>query len=182
MNFEYETERLLLKILPPTARNTAHVLDFYNRNRESFERYEAARPPRFYTTSYQNSLLTCEYNLAMRQSSLRFWLYEKENPHQIIGTICFHRITHSVYQTCEVGYKTDGAFRRKGYAKEALTFGIKLMFDELKLHRIEAFVMPENTPSIHLLESLHFEREGICRQSICIRGNWEDHALYALIK
>ena len=56
------------------------------------------------------------------------------------------------------------------------------MFDDLKLHRIEAFVMPENNPSIKLLESLYFQKEGLLQKNAKIQGHWEDHILYGLVQ
>lgn len=182
MEFQYETEHLILKVLNPSPLNALAVLDFYNKNRAIFEQYEAARPENFYTTEYVHSVLTCEYNLAIQKKAVRFWIFEKTNPEHIIGTISFFNITHSIYDRCETGYKLDPDYWHKGYAKEALQKGISIMFYELNLHRIEAYVMEENTASIYLLKSLQFQHEGTTRQSIRIRGKWEDHMLFALLK
>ena len=57
-----------------------------------------------------------------------------------------------------------------------------MMFEQLHLHRIEAYVMKDNAPSIHLLMALNFEYEGICRKSIRICDTWEDHMLFSLLK
>ena len=50
MLLKYETERLVLKVLKPDA--AMMVLDFYNRDRELFERYETDRVPDFYTIQH----------------------------------------------------------------------------------------------------------------------------------
>jgi len=63
-----------------------------------------------------------------------------------------------------------------------MEFGISLILDEAKFHRIEAYVMKENTASIRLLENLDFQYEGTCRQYARIRGRWEDHLLYSRIR
>ena len=89
---------------------------------------------------------------------------------------------HSIYDRCETGYKFDPEFWHKGYAREAMSFGISLMFNELNLHRVEAYVMKENIASIRLLSALDFQLEGICQKSIRIRGKWEDHMLFALVR
>lgn len=182
MNFEQETERLILKVLPPSWRSAEAVLDFYRKNRAVFERYEAARPANFYTRDHQKSVLTHEYNLAIENKCIRFWAYEKNNASRIIGTVCFYNITRSIYDRCETGYKFDQRFWHKGYAREAVETGISLMFGELGLHRVEAYVMEENTPSLRLLMELGFQYEGVCRQFARIRGSWEDHMLFARIR
>lgn len=182
MQFKYETPRVLLKILQPSAESADQTLQFYTKNRTLFERYEGARSADFYTREYQKNILTHEYNLALREQSFRFWIYEKQRTNQPIGTISFYNIIHSIYDRCETGYKFDPAFWHKGYARESMSFGISLMFGELNLHRIEAYVMKENVPSIRLLSALNFQLEGICQKSIRIRGSWEDHMLFALVK
>ncbi len=182
MLFEYHTQNLILKILSPAAENASAVLDFYSQNKDVFEPFEPARPENFYTEAYQNASLTCEFTLISKKEMLRFWVFEKNNPSQIIGTVSFFHIRRSVYACCETGYKFDQRYWHKGYAKEALAFGIGLMFEEYNLHRIEAFCMENNLSSIRLLKALGFAYEGTCRQSICVRGNWEDHMHFALLR
>ena len=182
MNFTCETKRLILRILHPTQESAAQVLAFHNKNRAAFERYEAARTEDFYTEACQKSLLSLEYDLALRQEGIRYYVYEKDNPSQIIGTICFYHIMYSIYNRCEAGYKFDSHYWHRGYATESLLFGIRLMTEELGLHRIEAYVMEENAASIRLLSALGFQYEGVCRQFIRIRDKWEDHMRFALIR
>lgn len=179
MNCTYETERLILRVL--RAENAPAVLQFYLDNRALFEQYEAARPDNFYTTRYQKTLLNAEYNLAFKLSAVRFYVFLKDAPEQIIGSICFRNITRAMLQSCEVGYKFDARFHHQGYAFEALTQGIDIIFQDVKLHRIVANVMPSNLPSIRLLENLDFSYEGLERQSALICGKWQDHARYALL-
>lgn len=180
MYLEYETERLLLKVL--RADDAKDVLQFYLDNQNLFEKYEPDRPENFYTISHQKAILLYEYNTTIKLTAVRFYVYRKEQPNQIIGTVGFRNMTRSIFQSCEVGYKFDEKYQRHGYASEALQMGISIMFEDQKLHRIEANVMPENASSVHLLESLGFLPEGICRQSILIRGKWEDHIRYSLIR
>lgn len=179
MNFSYETNRLILKILD--GNHAEDVLRFYLSNCEIFERYEAARPENFYTESYQRRVLNYEYNMSVRQTGVRFWVYEKTDPAHVIGTVCFRDITRMVYQSCEIGYKFDEYFWHKGYASEALRKCVQIAFDDLQLHRITAHIMPENISSIRLVERVGFQREGIARESALIRGVWEDHIVYSII-
>lgn len=180
MNMEYETKRLELKILPDTA--AFQVLRFYLDNQEIFEKYETDRIPNFYTEKFQKMLLQSEYNLAVKQSLIRFWVYEKGQTDRIAGTVSIHNIKRGFYQSCELGYKFDQQFWGKGYARESISKCIEIIFEELKLHRIEAYVLPENTTSGKLLRKLGFELEGVKRQNVKLHGLWRDHELYALLK
>lgn len=179
MEMVYETPRLLLKVLREDAADS--VLAFYVENREIFERYEIDRVENFYTWSHQAALLRCEYNMMERSQSARFWVFEKERPKRIIGTFSFHNIRYYAYRDCELGYKFHHEIWGKGYAKESIEKGIQVMFQEFKLHRIEAMVMPENERSKNLLHALGFEREGIKRQNVKLHGAWCDHEVYSLL-
>lgn len=182
MNYKYETSRLFLKILSDQPEHARQVLDFYNRNRLVFEKYEPTRPENFYTENYHRTLLHCEYQLFLKLKSMRYWIYEKSNPELIIGTVSFHNIVRSEFQSCGIGYKMDSEYWHLGMAKEAISFLMFQVFEELHLHRIEAYVMPENTNSIYLLDSLGFCREGLCRQTAKIQGRWTDHLLYSILR
>ena len=58
MFFQYETPRLLLKVL--RADCAPQVLDFYNRDKELFEMYEIDRVPDFYTVKHLQKVLRYE--------------------------------------------------------------------------------------------------------------------------
>ena len=182
MKFQYETRRLGLTLLKPSTRHARQVLDFYNRNRSVFEPYEAVRPADFYTERYQKAMLEFDYNQTVHNKSIRFWVYLRQDPSRIIGSICFYDVVRPIYNRCETGYKFDQRYWHRGYAKEAMEFGISLIFQEAGLHRIEAHVMKKNTASVSLLKNLDFQYEGTCRQYARIRGRWEDHLLFSRIR
>lgn len=48
-------------------------------------------------------------------------------------------------------------------------------FNVLKLHRIEANVMPRNIASKRVLEKCGFIEEGYSKKYLYINGVWEDH-------
>ena len=143
MLFAYETERLLLKIIKPDQADA--VLDFYMRDKELFEKFEPDRMPNFYTRQFQRQMLLFEYNMAVQGTLFRFYVYEKEHPERIIGTICVHHITRGFSEQCEVGYKFSSAYHHRGYATESLRFIMDLVFRDLKLHRAMAWALPDNT-------------------------------------
>lgn len=179
MQTTYETTRLLLRILTPAFSH--QVLTFYNENRDIFEPFEPAKPHNYYTPAYQKTLLTYEYNTALNEKGIRFWIFEKNDPDKIIGTISFLNIQKGILQTCQLGYKFHKDFHGQGYATEALKKSIEIIFKEVKLHRLEAFIMPSNSSSINLIRTLGFSYEGISYKNIKIQNKWEDHERYSLL-
>lgn len=179
LSFSYETNRLILKISSPGF--TGGVLDFLSRNRSDFEKYEPAVPENYYTADFQQTILKYEQQLACKLSYIRFYVFCRDDPSYIIGTVCLHNITRQAFSCCEIGYKFDSAYRRRGYAKEALSLALSVAFDRLNLHRVFARCLPENVPSRKLLLSLGFCEEGLEHECIRIQGVWRDHVRYALI-
>ena len=179
MLFEYRTERLLLKMIKPEQAD--QVLDFYLRDKKLFEQFEPARMENFYTFKFQKKVLSFEGKMTAQGSLYRYYVYEKHNPGRIIGTVCIHHINRGFFSSCEIGYKFSSAYHHMGYATETIKLIIETIFGELKLHRIVAWVLPDNMPSIRLLGRLGFQFEGICRDYLFLQGAWRDHAQYSLL-
>jgi len=179
MQTTHETDRLILKTINKEA--ATMVLSFYENNKSHFEPWEPKRSDNFYTLSYQKASLTAEYNQMTEGKLLRYWVFLKDNPEEIIGSVCFQNFLGEPYHSCSLGYKFNHKHLHQGYAQEGIGKGIKLMFNERKLHRIEAFILPNNKPSIKLIERLSFCYEGISNSFARIDGIWTDHKRYALI-
>lgn len=62
----------------------------------------------------------------------------------------------------------------------ALNIVLKKIFEELKLHRVEANVQPTNTASIKLVTRCGFLKEGFSRRYLKINNVWCDHFRFAL--
>lgn len=56
-----------------------------------------------------------------------------------------------------------------------------IIFDDMKLHRIEANIMPKNKQSLKVVEKLGFYDEGLAYKYLKINGKWEDHIHMVLL-
>lgn len=179
MNFELSTERLNLKVLGPEA--APMVLSFYQRNKDIFEKYEPILGNDFYTLERQKNILDFEHKNIMRLLMVRYWIFHKNNPTQIIGTVSYRNIVRPIYESCTIGYKMDRDYVNQGYCSEAIRATLPTVSSELGIHRFEALILPDNTPSIHLVEKLGFKFEGILRDKIIIHGERLDHCMYSYL-
>ncbi len=179
MQMTCTTDHLILTILHPN--DADKVLSFYEKNKEHFEPWEPERDPNFYTLAYHRLTLSIEYNLILHSKLLRFWVFHRDDPQTIIGSVNFYNIIQGSYSTCQLGYKLDRNYIGNGYAFESIQAGMGILFEEQPLHRIEANIMPSNQRSINLIEKLGFSYEGLSKSSIQINSKWEDHARYAFI-
>ena len=176
MQFSYETKRLQCMILSADA--APLVQHFYVQNASFLEPFEPKRPEKFYTVEFQRSNLTYEYQAFLKLTYMRYWLFIKDCPDEPIGSVCFSNILHGAFQKGIVGYKLGQKYCHQGYMREALSFLLPIITKELKLHRIEAYVQPDNYPSIRLLSKLHFVEEGYLQRYAEIQGTWTDHLLF----
>jgi ribosomal-protein-alanine N-acetyltransferase len=157
------------------------VLSCYEDNKALFEPWEPNRSVNFYTLSYHKASLTAEYNQMAEGKLIRYWVFLKDNPEEIIGSLCFQNILKEPYQSCTLGYKFSHRYLHRGYAQESIQKGIETIFEDFHLHRIEAYIIPYNEPSLHLIERLSFQYEGLSSSYARIKGVWTDHSRYALI-
>ena len=63
----------------------------------------------------------------------------------------------------------------KGRMTRAVAATVEFAFTKLRLHRVEAACIPDNAPSIALLQRNGFQREGYARGYLKIDGAWRDH-------
>ncbi len=99
----------------------------------------------------------------------------------LVGGITLSNLRYGVSRACSVGYWMGESFVRQGYMKDALARVVRFGFRDLRLHRIEAACLPNNTASRSLLRSVGFCEEGYARAYLKIDGRWQDHVLYGLV-
>jgi ribosomal-protein-alanine N-acetyltransferase len=100
----------------------------------------------------------------------------------IVGTITLSQIFHKAFQNAYLGYQLFGGFTGNGYMTEAVDLMLHYAFTDLKLHRVEANVQPNNKPSIAVLKRNGFAKEGFSRRYLKIGGQWRDHERWAILK
>jgi len=110
-----------------------------------------------------------------------FQLLNKETE-TVIGWCGFHT-WYTQHSRAEIGYGiSEEADRGKGYMKEAIPKIIDFGFNHLELHRIEAFIGPNNTPSLNLVKAIGFTREGHFTEHYFKTGKSEGSVVFALLK
>ncbi|MGD6817734.1 GNAT family N-acetyltransferase [Metabacillus sp. 84] len=148
-------------------------------NRNFFEQYSMERKDSFYTLEGQRKIIEQQIHGRENDEEYHFGIYTKE--HQLIGTINLFFVARGAIQSGFIGYFLDERHNGKGYTTEAVKQMVQYGFEELKLHRIEAGVMPRNAASIKVLLKAGFHKEGLARKNVKINGRWEDHELLAII-
>jgi [ribosomal protein S5]-alanine N-acetyltransferase len=110
------------------------------------------------------------------------FLIFRSSDNAMVGGITLANLRRGVAQAGSIGYWIGRRFARQGLMTAAVRTLIPMCFDSLRLHRIEAACIPDNTASVRLLEKCGFQREGYAREYLCINGVWADHLLYARLR
>ncbi len=105
----------------------------------------------------------------------------RNSNNRIAGIINLSQIFRGPFQNAYLGYGLGVKFTGQGLMTEAVSLVLRFAFKELKLHRIEANVQPENLPSIAVLKRCGFTKEGFSRKYLKIGGRWRDHERWAII-
>jgi ribosomal-protein-alanine N-acetyltransferase len=79
----------------------------------------------------------------------------------------------------EIGYGIDPRAWGRGLTTEALAPIVRLGFERLALHSLEALIHPDNQGSIRVMEKLGFRREAHLRENHFNQGVFEDTLVYS---
>lgn len=177
---ELHTTRLTLRTLD--AAHAPQVTDYLRRNRMFFTPWSPTFEDAYFTVAAQRERLQHEAERRARGDQVRFWLFARADAQhaQIIGDLAFSNIIRGAFQSCHLGYQLDAAACGQGLMAEALRAALAFAFEELRLHRIEANIIPRNERSRRLVAWLGFVEEGLARTYLKINGVWEDHLHYVL--
>ena len=116
-----------------------------------------------------------------RDESFSFLIFDA-GADTLLGGLTLGGIRRGVAQSGTLGYWMGAPHAGKGRMTRAVASAVRFGFSTLRLHRVEAACLPENTASQTLLERNGFQREGLARSYLRINGAWRDHLLYALIE
>lgn len=151
------------------------------RNKVYWSIYEPVHPSEYYTEKIQLRKI----QESLRQMQLRreysFGIFLRDTQ-ELVGHISIYAIKRLPFSSAFVGYSLDEAQAGKGIATEALQAVCQFAFEDVGIHRLEAYVSPRNVGSVRVLEKAQFEREGLLKQLLYVNGTWEDHYLYARLE
>ena len=174
-----ETERLRLCVLRKSE--APRVTDYFKKNRAFHKKFAQTHTDDYFTVSMQKKYLAYDYNSFLEGSLVPLWICLKETG-EIIGRVSFFNFAFGGMMSCACGYHLDQNQTGKGYMTEALKGAMAFVFDEYKMHRIEAFILPENEPSLNLVKRVGFHYEGKRISYMHINGRYRDHEAFYILE
>ncbi len=179
MAIHLETQRLKLKSLE--NKDSELFYNFLMRNYDFFMPWSPEYDEDCLKQEIHNSKVDFLVNESKEGRTIKFCVFKKGDQSKIIGTTVLSSIVRGPFLSCFLGYRVGEKENGKGYATEAITEISDYAFRDLKLHRIEANIIPRNTASIKAIEKAGFTYEGISKKYLKINGVWEDHLHYVLL-
>ncbi|MEC2109980.1 GNAT family protein [Bacillus stercoris] len=167
-------------VRPLEGKDAEENLRLQSENRDFFEQFSMIRADDYYTVEGQRKRITAYQQRLEKDEEYHFGIFTASDD-RLIGTVSLFQIIRGALQTAFIGYFLDKAHNGKGIMTEAVRLVVDYAFRELKLHRIEAGVMPRNLGSMRVLEKAGFHKEGIARKNVKINGVWEDHQVLAIL-
>jgi [ribosomal protein S5]-alanine N-acetyltransferase len=118
---------------------------------------------------------------AAEQAGYTFFILVGAGPQpELVGGVTLSNIRRRAAQAASLGYWMSAEFAGRGLMTRAVGLLLPFVFEELRLHRLEAACLPHNSASIRVLEKNGFRKEGLAENYLLINGKWQDHVLFAL--
>lgn len=111
------------------------------------------------------------------QENQKSFFVLKDN--ETAGVFNISEIVRGCFQNAFLGFYAFSGFENQGIMSAGLKLVLKNIFEELKLHRIEANIQPENKHSIQLVKKNGFRYEGESPNYLKINDVWCAHEHWA---
>jgi len=157
------------------------MLAYRRQNAEYLAPFEPARTADHFSEEFWQRKLAEHRREFEAGEAVRMVLFGSGVPAEVLGIVAFSNIIRGPLQSCFLGYALAEQEQGKGLMTDALRLGIGYMFDEMRIHRISANYLPNNTASGAVLKRLGFTVEGYARDYLRIDGTWQDHILTSLL-
>ena len=174
-----DTDNLRLAVLRKSE--AARVTEYLLNNRDFHKQFSQTHTDDYFTVSTQKKYLAYDCNSFLEGSLVPLWITLKDD-NKIIGRVSFFNFAYGGMMSCACGYHLDKEHTGKGYMTEALKSAMAFVFDEYKMHRIEAFIVPENDPSLNLVKRVGFHYEGKRNSYMHINGRYRDHEAFYMLE
>jgi ribosomal-protein-alanine N-acetyltransferase len=174
------TERLILR--PPRTSDVPAFRHALRRNHAHLKPWSVAPAAGEDPSSLTSVSRTVLRSRREWKQGLAYVLYvtPRDDDALVIGRIAFGGVLRGAFQNAYLGYWIDAEQQRRGLMTEAVAAATSFAFLSVGLHRVQAAVMPRNTPSQRVLEKAGYRREGMAERYLCIAGSWEDHQIFAV--
>lgn len=110
---QLETARTILRMA--NQNDVSAIVDYYTENKVHLSPFEPQRGNDFYTTEYWYKEVNVRVAAFKSDFSFKLFIFSRENPKAIAGSINFANFIRGTFQSCTLGYSIAAAYQGKGY-------------------------------------------------------------------
>ncbi len=159
--------------------DAAAIAAHRGRDVEAFRPWEPAQPADFFTPEGQAERID---RLLAGHRAGSVWPGVVLADGEVVGQVTVGGILPQPHlRRGSLGYWIASVAQNQGHAGRAVGLALRVMTDELGLHRAEASTNLENLPSQRVLRRNGFSPYGVAHSSIFLNGNWRDALLWERI-
>ena len=148
-------------------------------NRDFLSPWLSQRDDNWYTLAGQRTDITIGRERYEQGTGLPHVILDESRA--VVGRITLSSITRGAFQSCIVGYWVSAHANGRGLATAAAADIVSVAFGELRLHRVQAEVLPQNVASQRVLRRNGFVQFGLAPKYLYIAGRWQDHLMFQLL-
>ena len=156
--------------------DAARLTELVVANREFLAPFEPAREAPWFTVVGQSVVLRDALDRHRRGDLVPLVILDDEG--EVVGRINLNSIVRGAFQSASLGYWLAQEVNGRGWTSEAVAEAVRLAFDDLGLHRVEASTLLHNVASQRVLMRNGFEQYGTAPRYLQIAGRWQDHLLF----
>lgn len=172
------TPRLTLETI--AVRHAPLLAEFFRRNDAHLRPWDPPRPRGVTEAGFWQAEAARAAEDFRDGAVVRWLMFLHGDASRVVGRVNYTQMVRGPFQSCMLGYAIDREVEGQGLMYEALQATLAHAFGDLRLHRVQANHLPENSRSARLLQRLGFRVEGMARDYLFINGAWRDHVLNAL--
>jgi ribosomal-protein-alanine N-acetyltransferase len=163
---------------PLSTRDARSWNEIRRRNADWLRPWEATVPPGDTTAPRSFRALVRDLRRQARQNRALPFAVTVDGA--FAGQVTVTNIVGGSARWGQVGYWIDRRHAGQNVIPTAVALVVDYCLGELRLHRIEVAIRPENSASLRVVEKLGIPEIGYAPGYLHIDGDWRDHRLFAI--
>ena len=148
-------------------------------NRDFLAPWEPLRDESWFTADGQRAAIAAV--LANHEAGTSAPYVVLDDSGAVVGRMTLSGVVRGALQSASLGYWVSEHANGRGLATAAVRDVVRIAFDDLGLHRVQADTLLHNVASQRVLERIGFTQYGVAPSYLRIAGRWQDCAMWQLL-
>lgn len=147
------------------------------------DKFDLGPPPETKLTKDYFKIVVARYQKAAKADQFfMYGLFDRKTG-ACVGSLDLYVIQRMPMLWGNLGYQIHNHRAGQGLGKEAAKMGLKIGFQDLQFHRIEASIEPAHKASVKIVKTIGMVKEGT-RKKFLPKGQnkWEDASIFIALK